>query len=83
MESVKVWRNFGNTGYRWGVWVDGELHGFGVETQRQTWRQMDKDCDRFLERALEGETEPTPHDPYKVPNSPPENAAEKLEKDGD
>jgi hypothetical protein len=54
------------------------LHGFGVETQRQTWKQMDKDCDRFLERALAGETEPTPYDPYKVQNTPPKDAVEKL-----
>ncbi len=78
MESVKVWSRFIRDRYRWGVYVDGELHAFGVETQRVTWREMDKDRDRYLEKALEGETEPTPHDPYKVSNMPPEGAIEKL-----
>lgn len=78
MESVKVWSRFIRDRYRWGVYVDGELHAFGVETKRVTWREMDKDRDRYLEKALEGKTEPTPHDPYKVPNTPPEGAIEKL-----
>jgi len=80
MESVKVWSRFIRDRYRWGVYVDGKLHAFGVETQRQTWRQMDKDRDQYLEKALDGKTEPTSLDSYKVPNTPPDGAVEKLSK---
>jgi len=79
MESVKVWSRFIRDRYRWGIYVDGELHEFGVETQRLTWKQMDEIRDRKLEEALNGNTEPTPHDPYKVPNTPPEGSLEKLD----
>ncbi len=42
---------------------------------------MDKDCDRWLEKALQGKTNPTDYDPYKIPDDPPKNSVEKLNKE--